>query len=131
MSDISEDQVQQAPVGDYQSAGLSDLGRPEGFLERQVGRWKSQLDSYQKREIPGIEAVAQWLDENTPKNSAIGIMHGDYNFHNMLFSRGKNTRLLAVLDWENATIDVLSSTFVFFFTAVKRSILTGFSTHFF
>jgi aminoglycoside phosphotransferase (APT) family kinase protein len=89
---------------DYQSAGLSDLGRPEGFLERQVGRWKSQLDSYQKREIPGIEAVAQWLDENTPKNSAIGIMHGDYNFHNMLFSRGKNTRLLAVLDWENATI---------------------------
>ena len=89
---------------DYQSAGLSDLGRPEGFLERQVGRWKSQLDSYQKREITGIEAVAQWLDENTPKNSAIGIMHGDYNFHNMRLSRGKNTRLLAVLDWENATI---------------------------
>ena len=89
---------------DYERTGLSDLGRPEGFLERQVGRWKGQLDSYQNRDISGIEDVAKWLEENRPKSSIFGIMHGDYNFHNMLFSRGRNTSLLAVLDWENATI---------------------------
>ncbi len=89
---------------DYKAAGLTDLGRPEGFLERQVGRWKGQLDSYRNREIPGIDEVAEWLEDNRPKKINPGVMHGDYNFHNMLFSIEKKPRLLAVLDWENATI---------------------------
>ena len=89
---------------DYEAAGLADLGRPEGFLERQVGRWKGQLDSYQNREIPGIDKVAKWLEDNRPRKTTPGVMHGDYNFHNMLFSKDKKPSLLAVLDWENATI---------------------------
>ena len=89
---------------DYEVSGVADLGHPEGFLDRQVERWQGQLDSYQNREIPGIEIVANWLNNNRPKSTVAGIMHGDYNFHNALFSRTKQTRLLAVLDWENATI---------------------------
>ena len=89
---------------DHLTAGLSDLGKPEGFLERQVGRWRSQLESYRERNLPGIDQVADWLGANRPTTTVPGIMHGDYNRHNALFSREKPTRLLAVLDWENATI---------------------------
>jgi len=89
---------------DYTAAGLSDLGKPDGFLERQVGRWRGQLESYQQRDLPGIDEVADWLDTNRPTTTVPGIMHGDYNRHNALFSREQPTRLLAVLDWENATI---------------------------
>ena len=69
-----------------------------------MGRWKGQLDSYQNREIPGIDKVAKWLEDNRPRKTTPGVMHGDYNFHNMLFSKDKKPSLLAVLDWENATI---------------------------
>ena len=89
---------------DYVTAGLSDLGKPDGFLERQVRRWQSQLESYRQRELPGIDEVGDWLDANRPASTVPGIMHGDYNRHNALFSREKPTRLLAILDWENATI---------------------------
>ena len=89
---------------DHTAAGLSDLGKPDGFLERQVGRWRGQLESYRQRDLPGIDEVADWLDANRPTTTVPGIMHGDYNRHNALFSRDQPTRLLAVLDWENATI---------------------------
>ena len=85
-------------------AGVSDLGRPDGFLERQVRRWRGQLDGYRRRDLPGIDGVGDWLDENRPTGMRAGIMHGDFNRHNMLFTREQPTRLAAVLDWENATV---------------------------
>ena len=89
---------------DYEAVGLSDLGRPEGFLERQVERWRGQLESYRQRELPGVDEVTDWLDANRPSTTVPGIMHGDFNRHNMLFARESPTRLVAVLDWENATV---------------------------
>lgn len=89
---------------DADAVGVSDLGRPEGFLERQVGRWRSQLEGYRRRDLPGIDGVAGWLEVNRPTGTQSGIMHGDFNRHNMLFTREQPTRLAAVLDWENATV---------------------------
>jgi aminoglycoside phosphotransferase (APT) family kinase protein len=93
---------------DHEEAGIADLGHPEGFLERQVDRWRGQLESYQQRELPGVDEVTDWLAANRPSTTVPGVMHGDYNRHNMLFSRlvghDAPTRLLAVLDWENATV---------------------------
>ncbi len=92
---------------DPEAAGLADLGRPDGFLERQVDRWRGQLESYRERELPGVDEVSDWLAANLPSSTVPGVMHGDFNRHNMLFSRAvgdEPTRLVAVLDWENATI---------------------------
>ena len=89
---------------DAGSVGVADLGRPDGFLERQVGRWRGQLETYRDRELPGIDAVADWLHRNRPSGTLPGIMHGDFGRHNLLFTRGQPTRLAAVLDWENATV---------------------------
>lgn len=96
---------------DYIGAGLATFGRPEGFLERQVDRWGSQLESYKTtyrnyggREIPGLVNVAEWLRANIPTGSAPGILHGDYGFPNVMFAHEPPARLAAMIDWELATI---------------------------
>jgi aminoglycoside phosphotransferase (APT) family kinase protein len=89
---------------DWQARGLAGFGRPEGFHERQVGRWLSQLDSYRAREIPSIRDVASWLSENRPTQWVPGIMHGDYHSANVLVAPDPPARVAAILDWENCTI---------------------------
>jgi aminoglycoside phosphotransferase (APT) family kinase protein len=94
---------------DYVARGLTDVGKPDGFLERQVGRWISELESYSRfegypgPEIPGVEEVATWLDDNRPPQSPPGIMHGDYHFANVMYAHD-SARLVAIVDWEMCTI---------------------------
>ena len=95
---------------DYVSVGLEGFGKPEGFLERQAARWMSQLASYkesegyQRRDIPGLTYVADWLKANTPPMSKAGIIHGDYSLANAIFRHGEPAQLAAMIDWELATI---------------------------
>lgn len=95
---------------DHQAVGLEDFGKPGNFLARQVERWKGQLamyrevESYARRELPGLDYVTDWLDANTPESPRIGIIHGDYGFPNTLFSRDTPCRLAAMIDWELSTI---------------------------
>jgi aminoglycoside phosphotransferase (APT) family kinase protein len=94
---------------DHVAVGLADFGKPEGFLERQVPRWLSELDSYNEYdgypgpEIPGIEQVAGWLEANRPTKWTPGIMHGDYHAANVMFSR-TGPEVVAIVDWEMCTI---------------------------
>jgi aminoglycoside phosphotransferase (APT) family kinase protein len=95
---------------DHLAKGLADLGRAEGFLERQVGRWKKQLDSYREYEgwpgpgeIEGVEDVGAWLAERTPASFRPGIIHGDYHLANVLY-RFDGPELAAIVDWELTTI---------------------------
>ncbi len=89
---------------DWRARGLEGFGRPDGFHERQVGRWLSQLDSYRAREIPSIRDVGQWLSQHRPTDWAAGIMHGDYHAANVLVAPDPPARVAAILDWENCTI---------------------------
>jgi len=92
---------------DHERVGLSEFGKPEGFLERQVGRWLSELESFRTPEfeprIPGVGEVAAWLDTHAPVTWAPGIMHGDYHLANVMFSR-TGPEVAAIVDWEMATI---------------------------
>ena len=94
---------------DYKAVGLEGLGRPDGYLERQVARWRHQLDSYSEMEgypgpeIPGVDRVAEWLDANRPPDKPAGILHGDYHIANVMF-RHDGPELAAIVDWELATI---------------------------
>jgi aminoglycoside phosphotransferase (APT) family kinase protein len=89
---------------DWRSAGLADLGRPEGFHERQVTRWSQQLRSYEGRELPGIDRVMAWLDANRPTSFDPTIMHADYHMLNVLIAPDRPGRVVAILDWETSTI---------------------------
>ena len=84
------------------SVGLADFGRPEGFLARQVARWRKQLDASRSRELPGADELHARLAAGVPDESAVGIVHGDYRLDNVLVDG--DDRLTAVIDWEMATI---------------------------
>lgn len=94
---------------DYEAVGLSDYGKPEGFLERQVPRWLSELEGYREfdnypgPDIPGVDDVARWLDAGRPAHWTPGIMHGDYHAANVMFSR-TGPEVVAIVDWEMSTI---------------------------
>lgn len=94
---------------DHVAVGLGDFGKPDGWLERQVPRWRSQLDGYSEfdgypgPDIPGVDLVADWLDANRPATWQPGIMHGDFHFANVLI-RPDSPQLAAIVDWELATI---------------------------
>ncbi|MFB7715386.1 phosphotransferase family protein [Streptomyces sp. NPDC056105] len=82
--------------------GLADFGRPEGFLARQVGRWKKQLDASHCRDLPAADELHARLAADVPPQSATGIVHGDYRLDNVLTD--DSDRLVAVIDWEMATL---------------------------
>ncbi|GLY74189.1 phosphotransferase family protein [Actinoallomurus iriomotensis] len=94
---------------DHVAVGLGDVGHPEGFLERQVGRWLSELESYNAldgypgADIPGLTEVAAWLEERRPRAWRPGIMHGDYHLANLLYDPD-HPRVAAIVDWEMCTI---------------------------
>jgi aminoglycoside phosphotransferase (APT) family kinase protein len=98
------DAVASLGVVDWRARGLSDLGRPEGFLERQVARWNRQIDGYRTRDIPGLERLSAWLDANRPTDYEVGLMHGDYSPFNVMASPHRTDRLAAVIDWDTGTI---------------------------
>ncbi|MEV0431705.1 phosphotransferase family protein [Nocardia sp. NPDC050413] len=87
---------------DPAAVGLADFGRPEGFLERQVRRWKKQLDASHTRDLPLAEELHTLLAADVPAESAVGIVHGDYRLDNVLTD--PRDRLAAVVDWEMATL---------------------------
>ncbi len=89
---------------DWQAKGLEDLGRPDGFHERQVDRWTAFLERIKGRELPGFDEAAAWLRAHQPIDFVPGLMHGDYQFANVMYEHGAPARLAAIVDWEMGTV---------------------------
>ena len=81
-----------------------DLGRPDGFHERQVDRWTAFLERIKGRELPGFDEASSWLRAHRPIDFIPGLMHGDYQFANVMFKDGAPARLAAIVDWEMGTV---------------------------
>jgi aminoglycoside phosphotransferase (APT) family kinase protein len=89
---------------DWKARGLTGLGRPDGFHERQVDRWTAFLNRIKGRELDGWDEAAAWLRAHKPLDYIPGIMHGDYQFANVMFRHGAPARLAALVDWEMGTV---------------------------
>jgi aminoglycoside phosphotransferase (APT) family kinase protein len=89
---------------DWRAKGLEDLGRPDGFHERQVDRWSAFLERIKGRDLPGFEEAAAWLRAHRPHDFVPGLMHGDYQFANVMYAHGSPARLAAIVDWEMGTV---------------------------
>lgn len=89
---------------DWREAGLEGFGKPTGYVSRQVRRFTGLWEHNKTREVPDIEALGAWLGENLPDSPPATIVHGDYRLGNVLFAPRSPATLVAILDWELATI---------------------------
>jgi aminoglycoside phosphotransferase (APT) family kinase protein len=94
---------------DAERVGLGDLGKPDGFLERQVPQWVDTLDRYTRFDgypghiLPNVDDLADWLTRHRPSSIQPGIMHGDYHLANLMF-RDDGPQVAAIVDWEMCTL---------------------------
>ena len=87
---------------DVDAAGLGDLARRVGFLERQLKRWSAQWDTYDLHDLDGMPRLHEWLMDNRPPEGSARIVHGDFRLGNALL--GTDGALLAIVDWELCTL---------------------------
>lgn len=89
---------------DYKAAGLTELGRPQGYVQRQIEGWTKRYLKACTDEIPEMAKIATWLAENLPKESDAALIHNDFKYDNIVLDPEDWTRVIAVLDWEMATL---------------------------
>lgn len=91
-------ELHSAPVEPFVEAGI---GRPNGYLARQLRRWRGQRDGAKTRELPDYDVLSEWLEANLPMDAGTSLVHGDYKLDNVVLS---GPRVAAILDWEMATV---------------------------
>jgi len=89
---------------DIERHGLAQLGKSEGYLERQVRGWTERWNRARTEEMPQMERVMRWLAERIPVSGAATLVHNDYKLDNLMLDAGDPSRIVAVLDWEMATV---------------------------
>lgn len=88
---------------DVDAVGLAEFGRPSGYVERQIKRWRGQYEASANEVDPAMEALGQWLDDHVPADTQPAIAHGDFRIGNLLLAPD-STAVTAILDWELSTI---------------------------
>src|SRR5215218_5675474 len=104
---ISEELIDaliEAHSADWRGVGLEGFGKPTGYLDRQLRRFNGLWEHNKTRELPIVQEVADWLAAHKPEQSDSTIVHGDYRLGNVMFADEAPARLVAIFDWELATI---------------------------
>jgi aminoglycoside phosphotransferase (APT) family kinase protein len=89
---------------DWRDCGLEGFGKPTGYLDRQLRRFTGLWEHNKTRELPLVEELYGWLAENKPESPEATIVHGDFRLGNTMFADDSPARLVAIFDWEMATI---------------------------
>ncbi len=89
---------------DYESIKLGDLGRPAGFISRQVEGWWRRWQDAKLEDLPAMDAVCNWLRENEPPESPPSLVHNDYKLDNVMLAADDPGRIVAVFDWDMCTL---------------------------
>jgi aminoglycoside phosphotransferase (APT) family kinase protein len=89
---------------DFNEIGLADLGKPQGYLERQVRGWIERYHGSKTHDIPEVETISIWIQQHMPSSSAAALIHNDYKYDNVVLDPNDLTKIIGVLDWEMCTI---------------------------
>jgi len=89
---------------DIYKTGLVELGKPEGYVQRQIEGWVKRYYKAETDKVESMDTCAQWLAENIPTENPPVLLHNDYKFDNLVLDPGNFTSIIAVLDWEMATV---------------------------
>ncbi len=108
ISEAAVDTLAEIHAVDYRGAGLESLGNPDGYVERQVSGWTRRYEASRTGEQPAVERIATWLATSIPTEQSserrAALVHNDFKYDNLVLDRHDPARVLAVLDWEMATI---------------------------
>lgn len=89
---------------DYRAIGLADLGKPEGYLQRQVTGWLERYAGSQTQEYPEVKAIAEWMTQRIPATQSAALIHNDYKYDNAVLDSDDLAKIVGLLDWEMSTI---------------------------
>lgn len=89
---------------DYHAAGLGNLGKPAGYVRRQIEGWTRRYHNAQTDDLPDVERMAAWLADNMPPESGAALIHNDYKYNNLMLHPDDWSQIIAVLDWEMSTL---------------------------
>jgi aminoglycoside phosphotransferase (APT) family kinase protein len=89
---------------DWRAVGLGGFGKPSGYLERQLRRFGGLWEHNKTRELPRVQQLGEWLAANLPESPPSTIVHGDYRLGNVMVGPDPPARIVAIFDWELATI---------------------------
>src|ERR1700737_4751357 len=89
---------------DYESIGLADLGKPQGYMERQVRGWIERYYGSRTHHLPEVERISSWMNDHLPPSCDAAFIHNDYKYDNVVLDSHDFTKIVGVLDWEMCTI---------------------------
>ena len=89
---------------DYEAVGLGELGKPAGFIERQIEGWHRRWNAARTADLPEMEAVYAWLKANQPAGTQFSLVHNDFKLDNIMLAAGDPGRVAAVFDWDMCTL---------------------------
>jgi len=89
---------------DFKKIGLEDLGKPDGYVERQVKNWSKQYLRAATEQIPESYKIMEWLEKNQPSKYSYSLIHNDYKYDNIVFKDNSWKEIKAILDWEMCTL---------------------------
>ncbi|MGB3546739.1 MAG: phosphotransferase family protein [Saprospiraceae bacterium] len=105
LSIVAVDTLAELHAVDTDADGLRDLGRPAGYIERQIGGWSRRYERARTHDLPAMERAAVWLAANLPAElDRPALLHNDFKYDNLLLDPAEPTHILALLDWEMATL---------------------------
>ncbi len=104
LSEAVVDNLVQLHSLDFRAAGLADLGRPEGYIGRQVSGWRKRYENARTDDHADMDFLGRWLDESQPGDGPAALIHNDYKYDNIMLGSDDLTKIVAVLDWEMATL---------------------------
>lgn len=89
---------------DYAALGLETLGRPHGFLERQIEGWYKRWHAAKEDDLALMDELYRWLKENQPQNEVASLVHNDYKLDNVMLDRNDPSKIVAIFDWDMCTL---------------------------
>ncbi len=89
---------------DIKTIGLDQLGKPEGYVQRQVDGWVKRYYAAETDKIETLDSIAKWMEQNLPRNQLPAFLHNDYKYDNVILDENDLSQIVGVLDWEMSTV---------------------------
>jgi aminoglycoside phosphotransferase (APT) family kinase protein len=104
ISETMVDRLVELHAIDLEDNGLKEIGRPEGFMERQVQGWIGRYERAKTDEVEGVEELKHWMLTHLPSSPPPAMIHYDYKLNNVMFAREDLRQMVGIFDWEMSTV---------------------------